>query len=1206
MNLKYFFKLIKKQMMVLAAMSTSFAFAQTYPDLEMGNVTASPATATNLTVALQKDTNNNTGTTLVNYTTPSALTVNFNVNATNFTNGVRFGSDGAGPFYVPMNNPIGTLVGNNNNQYTSNGVPTNGTGIDIAQNYTTLIEASLLSAGNQAGNGRVKLGEITITLSRGVNNPHLHFKGLGGSATVSLTAEFTVKSVLNSAGTEILSSTTISQLSGTNLSVNNAAKTINNNYIGATNPQSTNSARGTVRFQNNDIRTVVLEVYGNRNGGSAAVVAWDGVDAFLMGMSAGESDLRVTKTVNNSTPNDGSNVVFTVTASNLGASNNTNVTVNDLLPSGYTYVSHVSSTGTYVPGTGVWTIGNLNDQANATLTITAKVNPTGSYTNTATISTTSGIADPVSSNNTASVSTTPVIIDSDGDGVPDSLDLDDDNDGIPDCTENLLTSSVDNYFQVNGNASVLASNEIRLTPALNTQSGQAWGRGKVDFTKSFTLQFQAYLGANVGGADGIAIVFHNSPAGLFATGANGDGLGARGIANGIVLELDSYSNTGAPATDPAGSNGHGRIWRSSNQVNLTSNIELGNLKNGVWRDVVVTWDAFTQTISYTVGGTLAGSYTSSNISTDIFNGATKVFFGYTASTGGLNNDQRVRFLNPCTDLPLALDTDGDGTPDYLDLDSDGDGCFDALEGDENVTSSQLNANGSINTTANGGVNANGVPNLVNTGGSADVGSDVGQGIGTSQNSTLKDAQCANAFGCTPAMYLSQTNILYNINTATNPLTYPIIGTASVNYNAIGLNPLDGRLYGMQTVNSNNVVVINTDGTSINLGPVTGLPVSTFNAGEIDNLGNYYVKVNTDNNQIYRINLSTMTATTITLSASINIADLAFRITNNHLYAVSLDTGQLLSINPANGVVTGIGTSPGGIAFGAMFASSTGEMYGSDNNGGFYQFNLTNGQRVLISGSPSSNGNDGAHCVTAPITFSTDLSVTKTDGVATYASGTNTTYTVTVTNNGPFGVLGATVSDPVPSGIPSGNVSYTAVVAGGATTSVIGAQTGAINDVVNLPVGGTVTYTVVVSIPFGFNGNLVNTATVTAPSNITEVNTANNTATDTDTQAVCYKPVVTAGTVLDTSHGITSLNRAGAGVSTGNWPMVRKGAWTALESKTKGFVVNRLTTAQISAIPAANLVEGMMVYNVDLNCLQVNTTGAPAGWSCFNTQTCPSN
>lgn len=100
---------------------------------------------------------------------------------------------------------------------------------------------------------------------------------------------------------------------------------------------------------------------------------------------------------------------------------------------------------------------------------------------------------------------------------------------------------------------------------------------------------------------------------------------------------------------------------------------------------------------------------------------------------------------------------------------------------------------------------------------------------------------------------------------------------------------------------------------------------------------------------------------------------------------------------------------------------------------------------------------------------------------------------------------------------------------------------------------------------------------------------------------CYKPAQTTGTILDTNHGITSLGRAGADNS--NWPMVRKGAWTALESKTKGFVVNRIpTTAAVNAI--ANPVEGMMVYDEEADCLKINTDGTTTGWKCFNTPACP--
>ncbi|GEN74050.1 hypothetical protein [Chryseobacterium lathyri] len=106
---------------------------------------------------------------------------------------------------------------------------------------------------------------------------------------------------------------------------------------------------------------------------------------------------------------------------------------------------------------------------------------------------------------------------------------------------------------------------------------------------------------------------------------------------------------------------------------------------------------------------------------------------------------------------------------------------------------------------------------------------------------------------------------------------------------------------------------------------------------------------------------------------------------------------------------------------------------------------------------------------------------------------------------------------------------------------------------------------------------------------------------------CYKPAATVGTTLNSVYGITALGRAGNdgdGNVTNDWPMIRKGAHIVLEAKTKGFVINRLNDAQIAAIPGANLVEGMIVYNTSQDCLQINTDGTPTGWKCYNTQTCP--
>ena len=104
---------------------------------------------------------------------------------------------------------------------------------------------------------------------------------------------------------------------------------------------------------------------------------------------------------------------------------------------------------------------------------------------------------------------------------------------------------------------------------------------------------------------------------------------------------------------------------------------------------------------------------------------------------------------------------------------------------------------------------------------------------------------------------------------------------------------------------------------------------------------------------------------------------------------------------------------------------------------------------------------------------------------------------------------------------------------------------------------------------------------------------------------CYKPEVITGTKLPTTHGISSLGRAGTS-NVDNWPMVRNGGWIALEAQTKGFVINRIpTTAAVNAIP--NPVEGMAVYDMQAKCLKIYTTlnnGASYEWRCYNVQSCP--
>ena len=119
------------------------------------------------------------------------------------------------------------------------------------------------------------------------------------------------------------------------------------------------------------------------------------------------ADVAITKTVDNATPTVGQNVTFRVYATNNGPGNALGVQVTDLLPSGYTYVSHYDYQGSYTRSTGLWNIGTINNGSNAQLRIEATVLATGSYNNTAT-KTASSPPDPNATNDSATVVVTPV------------------------------------------------------------------------------------------------------------------------------------------------------------------------------------------------------------------------------------------------------------------------------------------------------------------------------------------------------------------------------------------------------------------------------------------------------------------------------------------------------------------------------------------------------------------------------------------------------------------------------------------------------------------------------------------------------------------------------------------------------------------------------------------------------------------------------
>ncbi|MEI8374397.1 MAG: DUF11 domain-containing protein, partial [Planctomycetota bacterium] len=135
-------------------------------------------------------------------------------------------------------------------------------------------------------------------------------------------------------------------------------------------------------------------------------------------------------------------------------------------------------------------------------------------------------------------------------------------------------------------------------------------------------------------------------------------------------------------------------------------------------------------------------------------------------------------------------------------------------------------------------------------------------------------------------------------------------------------------------------------------------------------------------------------------------------------------------------------------------------------------------------------NNSATDTDTPVT-AFDLAISKTDGVPTYTPGTSTTYSIVVSNNGPSAVVGAAVNDLLPASINS--AAWSTFASAGASVATPSGTGSIVNNLVNLVPGASVTFTLVAAVSPSASGNLVNTATVSAPAGTTDVNPANNSA-----------------------------------------------------------------------------------------------------------------
>ncbi len=105
------------------------------------------------------------------------------------------------------------------------------------------------------------------------------------------------------------------------------------------------------------------------------------------------ADVGVAKSAVPATSLVGAPVTYTIVVTNYGPATAPAVVVDDPVPAGLALVSATPSVGTFVSGTGRWTVGPLAMNASATLTLVANTTTAGTIVNRAVISGT-GILDP--------------------------------------------------------------------------------------------------------------------------------------------------------------------------------------------------------------------------------------------------------------------------------------------------------------------------------------------------------------------------------------------------------------------------------------------------------------------------------------------------------------------------------------------------------------------------------------------------------------------------------------------------------------------------------------------------------------------------------------------------------------------------------------------------------------------------------------------
>jgi gliding motility-associated-like protein len=219
----------------------------------------------------------------------------------------------------------------------------------------------------------------------------------------------------------------------------------------------------------------------------------------------------------------------------------------------------------------------------------------------------------------------------------------------------MLATAVgaNSQYTLNGSASPINCRCYTLTPPVNTQAGSVWNNNKINLNQPFDYGFDVYFGCtDAQGADGIAFILQPISTSI---GFTGSGLGFSGITPSVGVLMDTYQNTDEsdPAFDHISINKNGNVFHNTPN-NLAGPVQLkngfDNVEDCQWHVLRVVWDPATFTLSTYFDGQLR-LQTVVDMVNGVFGGDPNVFWGFSASTGGLNNEQKF-----CTRLNAGFVT----------------------------------------------------------------------------------------------------------------------------------------------------------------------------------------------------------------------------------------------------------------------------------------------------------------------------------------------------------------------------------------------------------------------------------------------------------------------------------------------------------------------------------------------------------------------